>query len=298
MFKRILWIFLICQVGVGAQDKPRVLCSFSILGDVVSQVVKDLATVDVIVGPNQDTHVFEPTPETTQKILRADVVFINGLHFETWVERVIKAANYTKGVHAVSALLQPLWISGSQGRQLPDPHVWGDPRNVMLWVDVIEKQLVILWPHHADRLHRQADRYREVLKALDQRIRQEFSAPKHAGCKIITAHDAFGYFGHAYNVTFLAPQGLSTASEPSAFDMASVIDVIRKQNVKAIFVENLNNQKLIQQIAQETGVRIGGTLLSDALSPPPHVGSTYVGMMLYNTFTLTQQLGCWEEKTP
>lgn len=276
------------------QEKLIVTASFSILGDVIKNVGGDLVTVNVIVGENQDTHVYEPTPGDNILIINSDLVIINGLSFETWFERLVSASGYKKPVIVASQgipfhkMMEPQ-ISNAP---VPDPHVWNDVQHVIIWVHNIKKALQELDPQNTLTYEQNARLYLEELQKLDQWVKDQFKGVPKESCKVITAHDAFNYFEKAYGLVFLSPQGLSTTDEPSAHEMASLIKQINKENITTIFVENISSQRLIQQLATETGAKIGGTLYSDALSTPQEPASTYIKLMQSNVQTLARSLGC------
>jgi len=286
--------FMHVQAQDQTQEKLIVTASFSILGDIIKNVGGDLVTVNVIVGPNQDTHVYEPTPDDNIFIINSDLVVINGLSFETWFERLVSASGYKKPVVVASQgipfhkMMEPQISS----EPVPDPHVWNNVQHVITWVYNIKKALQDLDPKNSSTYEENAALYLKELKKLDLWIKAQFKNIPKESCKVITAHDAFNYFEKAYGLVFLSPQGLSTTDEPSAHEMASLITQIKKEKIATIFVENISSQRLIQQLASETGAKIGGTLYSDALSTKGEPANTYIKLMESNVKTLAQSLGC------
>lgn len=276
------------------QEKIIITASFSILGDVIKNVGGDLVVVNVIVGPNQDTHVYEPTPDDNILIVNSDLVVINGLSFETWFERLVSASGYKKPVVVASQGISFHKMMEPQisNEPVPDPHVWNDVRHVITWTHNIKKALQELDSKNAAIYEKNASLYLEKLRKLDRWIKDQFKGIPKESCKVITAHDAFNYFEKAYGLVFLSPQGLSTTDEPSAHEMAALITQIKKEKITTIFVENISSQRLIKQLASETGATIGGTLYSDALSTPEEPASTYIKLMQSNVQTLVQSLGC------
>jgi len=277
------------------QEKLIVTASFSILGDVIKNIGGDLVTVNVIVGPNQDTHVYEPTPDDNLLIISSDLVVINGLSFETWFERLVSASGYKKPIIVASQGIpfHKMMEPQISNEPVPDPHVWNDVRHVATWVYNIKKALQEFDPQNASVYEERATLYLKELQNLDRWIKEQFKDVPEESCKVITAHDAFNYFEKAYGLVFLSPQGLSTTDEPSAHEMASLIKQIKKEKIKTIFVENISSQRLIRQLAAETGAKIGGTLYSDALSTAEEPASTYIKLMESNVKTLAQSLGCF-----
>tara|TARA_R110002111_G_scaffold21034_3_gene49476 strand:+ start:330 stop:1256 length:927 start_codon:yes stop_codon:yes gene_type:complete len=287
-------VFSNLQAQDPSQEKLVITASFSILGDIIKNIGGDLVTVNVIVGPNQDTHVYEPTPGDNILIVNSDLVVINGLSFETWFERLVSASGYKKPVIVASQDISfhKMMEPRISNEPVPDPHVWNDVRHVMTWAHNIKKALQDLDPQNAATYEQNAALYLKELKELDQWIKDQFKDIPKESCKVITAHDAFNYFEKAYGLVFLSPQGLSTTDEPSAHEMASLIVQIKKEKIRTIFVENISSQRLIKQLASETGAKIGGTLYSDALSTPEEPASTYIKLMQSNVQTLAQSLGC------
>jgi zinc/manganese transport system substrate-binding protein len=286
---RLIVILLLCFANFtpvfAAKDKLQVVVSFSILKDIVANIAEDHAKVVSIVGPNQDTHIFEPTPETSKLLLQADLIIINGFAFEKWIERLTKAAGYKGPVVIASQGIKPIMLKKTRATRnsQPDPHVWNAVSNAKVWVSNIEHALSSRDPKNAHVYHKNAQAYLAKLNQLDDWIKDQLKDVPQDQRKVITAHDAFGYYGEAYGIKFLSPMGLTTETEPSAFAVAELIKQIRHEHISILFVENMTNDRLIKQISKETGVKIGGTLYSDALSPAGDSGETYIKMMQHNT---------------
>ncbi len=292
---RLLVPLCFLLLGTGqSQAQLKVVCSFSILGDIVKNVGGDSISVTSIVGPNGDTHVYEPTPADSLLITDADLIIINGLAFETWFKRLVEAAGYDGTVIVASDGIQShnMIDENYSNKVVPDPHVWGDVRHVMTWVKNIRDGLSQRDPHNKDKYQKNAELYLKTLENLDLWIQKTYEGIPPRDCKVITAHDAFNYYEKAYGIRFLSPQGISTVDEPSAAEMVHLIEQIKKEGIKTIFVENISNQKLIKQLSSETGAQIGGTLYSDALSPPGEPGETYIKMMKSNTTAIRGALTC------
>lgn len=294
MIKQLFAIFILSLSTLAA--KPYVVTSFSILGDVVKNIAGEYCDVESIVGPNGDTHVFQPTPATSQMILKSNLVIMNGLGFEPWLNRLLEAMQY-KGVvikasKGPTKALTPLIAFKNLDHkvQVADPHVWNDIENVKIWVLNIRDTLIKLDPEHANDFKDNADKYLKELDTLNAWIKDQYKKFPKKKCKIITAHDAFNYYEHAYGIQMLAPVGLATQDEPSAFELAALVDLIRKEKISTLFVENINNRKIIQQLANETGAKLGKILYSDALSEKGAPADTYVNYMKYNTLTIAESL--------
>lgn len=289
LFRIILFLALALGLsGKGeAQEPVKAVASFSILGDMVRNIGGSRVAVTTLVGPDGDAHVFQPTPGDARAVAEAKVVFVNGLGLEGWMERLAQSAAYKGAVVVASSGIQPQTMEEEEeGKKAPkrviDPHAWQDLRNALVYADNIADGLAKADPAGAPAYKANAAAYKKQLIELDAWVRAEIGAVPKPKRKVITSHDAFGYFGSAYGVTFLAPVGISTDAEPSAKEVASLIRQIRKEKTKALFVENITNRKMIEQIGKETGVKLGGALFSDALSPPGGPGDSYIKMFRNN----------------
>jgi len=272
------------------QDRPRAVATFSILGDFARNVGGERVELATLVGPNGDVHVFAPTPGDVKTIAAADIVFVNGLGLEGWIDRLIVASATRAPVVVASRGITPRSGTRAQDRGASDPHAWQSVANAKLYVGNIRDGLIAIDAAEKKIFEANANTYLAKLDALDGEIRAAIEAIPSARRKVITAHSAFGYFGDAYGIEFIAPEGLSTEAEPSARDIAKLIEQIRRQNVPALFLENVADSRLLQRIGAETGVRIGGRLYSDALSPPDGPAASYIEMMRSNLRELTRAL--------
>jgi zinc/manganese transport system substrate-binding protein len=273
-----------------AAKKLEVVASFSILGDMVARVGGDGVAVTTLIGPNGDAHTFEPTPAHARSLAAADIVFANGLGFEPWLDRLAKSTKTEGKLVRVAKGVAARAFHGDDGHghsHAQDPHAWQDVRNAVIYTTNIAEALAAKDPANATRYRANAEGYAQDLRALDAEIRASLAAIPKDKRRVITSHDAFGYFANAYNVEFLAPLGTSTEAQASAKGVARLITQIRRENIKAVFVENISDPRLIEQIARETGVKVGGKLYSDALSPKDGPAPGYVAMMRHNTRLLT-----------
>ena len=263
---------------VWASDKLKVVTTFTILGDMVRNVGREHVALTTLVGPNADAHVYEPTPADARALAQADVVVVNGLGFEGWIDRLVKVSGFRGPVVVASEGIAALTVEGNR----PDPHAWQDLANGRLDVANIARALAAADPAHADDYRRHAEAYDRELAALDRDIRGRLDAfPAHRR-KVITSHDAFQYFGRAYGIDFRAPVGVSTESEPSAGEVAALVRQMRDEGIYALFVENITDPRLVEQLAREAGAVIGGRLYSDSLSGPTGPAPTYVDMFRHN----------------
>lgn len=292
----LLLAWLLASAG-GAVAQIKVVASFSILGDMAAEIGGERVKVVTLVGPNSDGHVYQPTPAAARELAEAKLVVVNGLGFEGWIDRLVRAAGYRGPVVTASHGITPLDLegehhhehAGSRGKQAArraDPHAWQDLRNGQIYARNIAAGLAKADPTHAAHHHERAASYLRLLDQLDGFVRVELGAIPQDKRKVITSHDAFQYFGRAYGVTFLAPVGVSTESEPSAGGVAKLIRQIRTTGIRALFIENMTNQRLIDQIARESDGVLGGTLYSDALSERDGPAGTYVAMFRHNTALL------------
>ncbi|MEM9127461.1 MAG: zinc ABC transporter substrate-binding protein, partial [Pseudomonadota bacterium] len=240
-------------------DEMNVVASFSILGDMVEQVVGDHATVTTIVGPDADAHVYQPSVADARAVSEADVIFVNGLGFETWSDTLIDESGSDASVIVATEGVTPVLVDGET-----DPHAWNALTNGVIYVENIASAMSEAMPDHADEFAANAKAYIAELEALDAETRSRLSDLPEDRRTVVTAHDAFGYLADSYGLTFLAPVGIDTEAEPSAQELASLIDQLREQKVAALFVENITSPALVQQISDETGIEIGGRLFSDA----------------------------------
>ena len=366
LFFVALWLI---AVPVKAADKVKVVATFSVLGDLVKEVGQDHVQVKTLVGADGDAHVYQPSPRDAGAVAKADLVVLNGLGFEGWIERLLEASHY-KGEQVVATTGIKVLKSGEAGHHDEkhdgheahhgddhhddhdkkhhddhashhdehdghkehdhddhhdekhhdehdekhhgghdshkehagadhhghhhgewDPHAWHSINNAVIYVRNIAVGLGKADPVHKADYQRNAEAYIAKLHELEHEIEHLFEDIPEAKRKVITPHDAFGYFAHAYHIDFIAPQGNSTESEAAAGDVAQIIRQIRAENIKAVFIENVSDSRLMEQISRETGAAIGGALYSDALSGANGPAGTYLKMMRHNAHTLADALG-------
>lgn len=310
MFKRLKLLSLASLVAVAsataASAEPlKVVATFSIIGDFARQVGGDRIALTTLVAPGGDAHVYEPKPADAAAMQGAQVVLVNGLHFEGFLERLVKTSATRATVAELSKGVEPLAIAetahehGSDEEQhVPetaetdhhhhgdvDPHAFQSVANARIYVDNIANAFCSADPAGCESYKANAAAYSTQLDALDAEVKATIAAIPADRRTIITSHDAFGYFEKAYGLKFLAPEGVSTDAEASAADVAALVKQVREDKASAIFVENVTNSKLIEQIARETGIKLGGTLYSDALSEGAPA-STYVDLVRHNVETI------------
>lgn len=262
--------------------KPlEAVASFTVLADMVHQVGGDRVHVTSLVGPNGDPHAFEPTPDDARRLKAANLVFVSGLGLEGWMDRLISASGYPGKIVVASDGIRTLHMD-EDGKQITDPHAWNSAANGVIYVDSIVKALAAADPEGAPTYQANGGRYAQQLRDLDTYARRQVAAVPMARRKVLTSHDAFGYFAAAYGVTFLSPLGLSTESEASAQDVAKLIRQIKAEHVRAYFLENSNDPRLVRQIASATGAEPGGVLYVESLSTADGPAPTYVAMFRRN----------------
>lgn len=312
-----------------AQEKLKVTASFSILGDMVREIGGERVELRLLVGPDGDAHVYQPSPADAKAVAQSRVLVVNGLNFEGWLNRLARASGFKGSIVTAAEGITPLSLSADDGHghghghshgghghdhdhdhdhddghdhgshghgtkgaakgapaTVPDPHAWQDIANGRRYVQNITRGLSAADPAGAAYYAERAAAYDRRLAELDAWVRAEIAAVPADKRRVITSHDAFQYFGRAYGVEFLAAAGTSTETEPSARTVAALIRQIREENVKALFVENMTNPRLIEQIAKDAGGVVGGELYSDALSKPGTPADSYVGMFRHNVAAL------------
>jgi zinc/manganese transport system substrate-binding protein len=308
-----------------AAEKLKVVASFSILGDLAAEIGGEHVEVRTLVGPDGDSHTFEPSPSDAKALGGAAVLVENGLGLEGWLGRLVSVSGFKGETVVASEGVKTIAFEGGaaghdhHGHEhdghdhhgedhhdhaghdhaghdhgdhdhdrheghghAVDPHAWQNPLNGVVYVENIVAGLSKADPHHAADYRARGDQLAAALRAIDTRFKAEFAAIPEARRKIVSSHDAFGYFADAYGIRFVAPEGVSTESEASAADVARIIRQIRADGITALFAESITDPRLLKQIARETDVTIGGALYSDALSPPDGPAPTYLKMFEHN----------------
>ena len=310
LFVQLMAIALLAMMlgPVRAESRLDVVATFSILGDMVQQVGGDRVKVTSLVGPDGDTHVYRPTPKAAKAIAQTKVLFVNGLEFEGWIERLVESSGFKGRMVTATVGIEALKMEeeghhddhDKHGKKDDhehhnhgeyDPHAWHSLANARIYVRNIVDGLAAADPQGAKAYRANAERYIKEIKSLESEMEKAMKSVSADGRKVVTPHDAFGYLGSTYGIKFLAPVGISTEAEASAGDVAKLIRQIKKEKISAIFVENITDRRLLDQIVRETGARIGGTLYSDALSKANGPAGTYLDLMRHNIRTLVKALG-------
>jgi len=277
------------QAQAQAPEKLPVVATFSILADFARNVGGERIEVTALVGPNGDTHVYQPKPADAKELGDARLILVNGLGLEGWIERLIKASGTKAPVIVATKGISPQQMR-DEGRIEQDPHAWQSIANAKIYVANIRDALIAVDPGGASVYRANADNYLGKLDALEKDVTAEIAKIPPGRRQIITTHDAFGYFGTAYGFRFIAPEGVSTETEASARDVAKIIRQIKAQKIPAVFLENVTDPRLVKSIASESGAKVGGTLYSDALSSPDGPAGSYIEMMRNNIRELSAAL--------
>ena len=281
-----------------AQEKLPVVASFSILGDFVREIGGERVAVTTLVGPDGDAHVYSPTPADAKTVAGAKLVVVNGLKFEGWLTRLIKSSGTKATVATATKGIKPLELDDDHdhghghghGHGGEDPHAWQSIANAKIYVGNVRDALIAADPAGKAVYEANTTAYQTKLDALEAEVQAAVARIPADRRKAITSHDAFGYFVKAYGIAFIAPQGVSTEAEASAKDVARIIRQIKAEKVPAVFLENITNPRLAEQIARESGAKIGGRLYSDALSSADGPAGTYIAMMKHNISQIEKAL--------
>jgi zinc/manganese transport system substrate-binding protein len=284
--RRMATAALLLWLVAAAQSAPlRVVASFSVLADMVREVGGPAVDVTSLVGPGADPHAFTPAPADVRRVAGADLVVVNGLHFEGWIERLLQASGYQGAIVVASHGIVPRRVGLTV-----DPHAWQSLAHAKRYVENIRAALVAAAPAQARDIDARAANYLQRIAALEQDTVARIGRLPPAQRRVVTAHDAFGYFAAAYGVEFVSPRGASSDGEPSAEALAHVVREVRAQRVGALLQESTGDPRLIQRVAREAGAAVGGALYADALSPPGTAADTYLRMFAYNVRTIVEAL--------
>lgn len=284
-----------------AQERLNVIASFSIIGDFAKEVGGDAIELTTLVGPNSDAHVYEPRPADARALAGADVILVNGLDFEGFMTRLIDASGsegtITVLTDGAKIIEDPAgghyhYVNGEAiFHAAPhDPHAWQSISNAKVYAGNIAEAFCEADAARCETYRKNAEAYDEKLDALAAEIDIMFEGlPQDRRVAVVT-HNAFRYFGDEHGVTFLSPQGVSTEAEASAADVAGLVREMREKNAAAVFAENISDTRLIEQIAQEAGQEVSGTLYSDVLSEEGGSAPSYIDMMTRNAELITSSM--------
>jgi zinc/manganese transport system substrate-binding protein len=284
-----VWLLaLTLSTGTAMAQSVKVVATFSVLADMVRTIAGDKVSVTELVGPDGDVELYKPTVADDRAVAEARLVVANGLGSEPWLDAQLKRTRFG-GVKQIASDGVKVWRAkaekpGEEGE--PDPHAWQNAANGPIYARNIAAALSKVDPANANGYRTRADAYAEELRQLDAWVKQRISSVPAERRKVITSHDGFGYLARAYGVRMLAARGFTNDKEPTARDVSRLIDQVKRDKVSAIFIENMNDPRVIERIAREAGARIGGTLYSDALSKQDGPAGTYPRMIRHNIETL------------
>jgi len=293
LYATLLTPLMLGSLPARAADTIKVAASFSVLGDMVKQIGGDRVEVKTFVGPNGDAHVYEPAPGDAKALVDAKILVVNGLGLEGWMSRLQKSSGFKgKVITATTGIKSRQMEEEEHGKtkKITDPHAWQSLANGRIYVANIRDGLIAADPDGKSTYEANATKFLADIDTVEKDVTEKIAALPATRRKIITTHDAFGYFGATYGMDFIAPEGVSTESEASAKDVAKIIRQIKAEKIPAVFLENVTDHRLLDQIAKETGAKIGGTLFSDALSDERGPAATYLDMFRHNVATLSEAL--------
>jgi len=277
-------LLLLSGFPIFAKDAQfKIVTSFTILEDLVLELGGDRVSVTNLVPRNSDAHIYSPKPSDAVAISNADLIIFNGLGFEGWIFRLIKDSDKEKNY-----LISSDGINSLNRFNEIDPHAWQSFKNIRIYIDNISEKLINLMPEHEKYFVHRRNNYLKKLSELEMNLSNQLSNIPIKKRIVITSHDAFGYLGREFNIQFLAPLGLSLDAEASAEDVANIINQIKEKKVTALFMENINNPKLLKMISLESGIPLGGKLYSDALGEIDGPAGTYIDMMRHNVKSLIE----------
>ncbi|MXR37869.1 metal ABC transporter substrate-binding protein [Craterilacuibacter sinensis] len=291
--KKVAMLLLMAAFPLSAWAKMPVVTSFSIIADMTREIGGDRIEVVSLVGPDQDAHVFQPKPADVKRVGEAKVFVVNGLGYEGWMGRLTRAANFKGVVVSAASGVSALKVASDDhdhGHGAIDPHAWHDPVRVQNYIHNIEAGLTKADPAGRDIYRQRAAAYSAKVKAMDAWAVQQFSTIPLAQRKVLSSHNAFAYLGARYQISFLAPQGVSTDAEASAKSVARLVRQVRQDKIRAVFAENMASQRLMDQLSREAGVKVGGKLYSDALSPSGGPADSYLALFRHNVSAIVSAL--------
>jgi len=286
MYRLIVFLVLFIM-GLGLApahaDKVNVIATVSIIGDVVKNVAGDSVNLVTLVGPDGDAHEYEPVPADSVNLSKADIIFENGLHLEHWLDKLYAASGSKAKRIVVSQGVTPRIFEDNP--QETDPHAWQDVTNVILYTQNVRDALDAIDPSNKSLYDANTQAYVQKLKDLDAWVIQQVALIPVDKRKLVTNHDALGYFARAYGFQIIGaviPSATTEAADPSAKETADLLNIIKASGVHAIFSENMANPKLAETLSKEAGVEVGPELYTDALGPAGSDGETYLKMIRYN----------------
>lgn len=290
IFPLLLAVFISCnsETPENSSDKIKTVSTISIINDMVKNIGGDKVETHLICAIGTDPHSYIPKPSDPREISKSDIVFNNGIGLEHWIEQMIRNAGGDRPVIIVSEGITP--IRDEAGFEDPDPHAWFDLENAQVYAKNIASGLIAIDPENESYYQANLERYLSELDEAHNWAKQQISEIPQVARVLITSHDAFRYFGKTYGLEVHGLQGISTESKPRTEDVKNIIDLIKEKNLKAVFIETTVNPALLQQITNETGAVIGGTLYSDSIGEPGSDGETFINAFKSNVSKIKNAL--------
>ncbi|MCH2138680.1 MAG: zinc ABC transporter substrate-binding protein [Phycisphaerales bacterium] len=295
---RFIACLMLLATAVPAMAGLKIVATTGMVGDVAAQIGGEHATVTTLCGEGVDPHLYTPRASDVRRIMAADLVLYNGLMLEGRMDEVFKrAAEQGKLVRPVAEVLKKeILLADPEHEGHPDPHVWMDVRAWMQVADGITKSMCEADPANCAAYQANAKVYKRKLDVLDNFVRNSLRSVPRNRRVLVTAHDAFSYFGRAYNIEVIGVQGISTESEAGLADVNGLVDILVEQKIPAVFVESSVSDKYVRALIEGAAARghtvtVGGELFSDAMGKPGTREGTYMGMMAHNGETITKALG-------
>jgi len=282
--------FFLIHVVAAAQDgeKPLVVASASMFSDMAANIGGDLIETATIVPIGGDPHIYEPTPGDVRLLLKADLILKNGLTFEGWISDLIKNSGSNAPVATITEGITP--IVSAQHQNATDPHAWMEPVNGKIYAQNIKDALIKILPDHQDQINTQYQNYIRQLDELDAYIREHISKIDSSKRILITSHDSFHYYGQRYGIRLESVLGTSTDADVRTSDLIRLNKVIQENKIPVVFIESTINPKLLNQVASDNKISIGGKLYSDSLGDKDSPANTYLNMVRHNTDVIVNGL--------
>ncbi len=287
-------LFSICSVSftsIQAQTdskKPLIVSTASMFSDIAANIGGDLIETATIVPIGGDPHIYEPTPGDVQLIVKADVILQNGFTFEGWISELIKNSGTKATVVTITEGVGP--IVSEKHQNATDPHAWMDPLNGMVYAQNIRNAIRVILPEHAEKINANFAAYVKQLEELDLYIRERMALVDTTKRILITSHDSFHYYGNRYGVRLESVLGTSTDADVRTSDLIRLNEIIQKNQIPVVFIESTINPKLLEQVAADNKIKIGGKLYSDSLGDKDSPADTYINMIRQNTDVIVNGL--------
>ena len=288
MRKLLILILGLWSMGLPAKDKLVVVSTASIFSDMAENIAGDIVEVQTIVPIGDDPHLYEPTPGDARKVADADLILKNGLTFEGWLNELIENSGTKGKIVTITEGITP--ITSEKYKNSTDPHAWMDARYGLTYIENIKKALSELDPDNSDIFEFNYKLYKQQLEDLDNYIRTEIQKIPESQRILITSHDAFQYYGRRYGIELESILGTSTDADAQTSDIIRLNKIIKSSGVPAVFIESTVNPKLLEQLAKDNKITVGGKLYADSLGDKNSPAPTYIDMLRHNTNTIVAAL--------